>query len=52
MSIYIDKTFISLVILSVLIISSLSWLVLRTLKEGRIALHEIKKESNLEFPKK
>ena len=40
----IDTTFISLISLIILIISSLSWLVLRTLKEGRKALTEIKKD--------
>ena len=39
-----DKTLISLITLSVLIISSLSWLLLRTLKEGRKALTEINKD--------
>ena len=42
----IDKTFISLITLTFLIISSLSWLVLRTLKEGRKALSEMNKDSN------
>ena len=37
----IDTTFFSLIILAIIIISSLSWLVLRTLKEGRKALTEI-----------
>ncbi|MBO8206957.1 hypothetical protein HA149_07795 [Prochlorococcus marinus XMU1406] len=37
----IDTTIISLITLIILIISSLSWLVLRTLKEGRKALTEI-----------
>ncbi|KGF96530.1 hypothetical protein EU95_0415 [Prochlorococcus marinus str. MIT 9201] len=40
----IDTTLISLIILTILIIFSLSWLVLRTLKEGRKALTEIKKD--------
>ena len=40
-----DNTLISLITLSVLIISSLSWLVLRTLREGRKALKEINKDS-------
>jgi len=40
----IDKTLISLIILTILIISSFSWLVLRTLKEGRKALTEINKD--------
>ena len=44
MSNNIDVTFISLVTLAVLIISSISWFVLRTLKEGRKALKEIKKD--------
>jgi len=35
-----DTTLISLITLTILIISSLSWLVLRTLKEGRKALTE------------
>ena len=39
-----DETFISLVLLTILIISSLSWLVLSTLKEGRKALVEINKD--------
>ena len=41
----IDTTFVSLIILTVLIISSISWLVLRTLKEGTKALKEINKYS-------
>ena len=40
----IDTTHISLICLTVLIISSLSWLVLKTLKEGRKALTEIYKD--------
>ena len=40
----IDTTHISLITLTILIISSLSWLVLRTLKEGRKALTEINKD--------
>jgi len=40
----IDTTFISLITLTILIISSLSWLVIRTLKEGRKALKEINKD--------
>ena len=40
----IDKTHISLIILTILIVSSLSCLVLRTLKEGRKALTEINKD--------
>ena len=42
---YFDKTFISLITLTILLISSLSWLVLRTLKEGGEALNEINKNS-------
>ena len=41
----VDNTHISLIILTALIISSLSWLVLRTLREGREALKEINKNS-------
>ena len=41
----VDNTHISLIILTGLIISSLSWLVLRTLREGRKALKEINKDS-------
>ena len=41
-----DETFISLITLTILITSSLSWLVLRTLKEGRKALKEIKKDKS------
>ena len=40
-----NSTFLSLIILSILFISSLSLLVLRTLKEGRKALKEIKTDS-------
>jgi len=40
----IDTTHISLIILTFFIISSLTWLVLRTLKEGRKALTEINKD--------
>ena len=40
----IDTTHISLITLTILIISSLSWLVLSTLKEGRKALTEINKD--------
>ena len=40
----IDTTFLSLITLTILIISSLSFLVLRTLKEGRKALTEINKD--------
>ncbi len=39
-----DTIHISLIILIILIISSLTWLVLRTLKEGEKALTEINKE--------
>ena len=39
-----NTTFISLITLTLLIISSLSWLILRTLKEGRKALKEINKD--------
>ena len=41
----IDTTSISLITLTILIITSLTWLVLRTLKEGRKALKEINKDS-------
>ena len=37
----IDTTLISLITLSIFIISSLTWLVLRTLREGRKAINEI-----------
>ena len=40
----IDPTHFSLITLTILIISSLSWLVLRTLKEGRKAQTEINKD--------
>ena len=40
-----DNTLISLTILTTIIISSLSWLLFRTLKEGRKALNEINKDS-------
>ena len=40
----IDTTHISLITLTIIIISFLSWLVLRTLKEGRKALTEINKD--------
>jgi len=40
----IDTTLISLITLTFFIIASLSWLVLRTLKEGRKALTEINKD--------
>ena len=39
----IDTTLISLIALAIIITYSLSWLVLRTLKEGRKALKEIDK---------
>jgi len=45
MAINIDTNFISLITLTIFIISSLSWLLLRTLKEGRKALEEINKDS-------
>jgi hypothetical protein len=41
-----DATHISLLTLTLLIISLLSWLVIRTLKEGRKALKEIDKKSS------
>jgi len=41
----VGTTFISLFTLSLLILSSLSWLALKTLKEGREALKEINKDS-------
>ena len=41
-----DSTFVSLITLSILIILSLSWLALSTLKEGRKALKEINKDSS------
>ena len=41
---YINSSFISLITLAILIISSLFWLVLITLKEGRKALKEINKD--------
>ena len=40
----VDNTIFSLITLTILIISSLSWLLLRTLKEGRKALKEINKD--------
>ena len=40
----IDTTLLSLIALTILIISSLTWLVSRTLKEGRKALTEINKD--------
>tara|TARA_B100001093_G_scaffold81088_1_gene72497 strand:+ start:397 stop:525 length:129 start_codon:yes stop_codon:yes gene_type:complete len=36
-----ENTLISLIILAILFLSSLSWLVIKTLKEGREALEEI-----------
>jgi len=42
----IDTTQISLITLTILIVSSLSWLVLRTLKEGRKALTDINKDKS------
>ena len=41
---YTETTFISLITLSLIIIFLLSWLVLRTLKEGRKAQKEIDKD--------
>ena len=42
----IDTTHISLITLTILIVSSLSWLVLRTLKEGRKALTDLNKDKS------
>jgi len=42
----ISTTLVSLITLTIVIISFLSWLVLRTLKEGRKALKEINKGAN------
>jgi len=42
----IDITYISLITLTILIVSSLSWLILRTLKEGRKALTDINKDKS------
>ena len=42
----IENIHISLITLTVLIVSSLSWLVLRTLREGRKSLKEINKDSS------
>ena len=39
-----DQTLFSLITLTILIISSLAWLVISTLKEGRKALNEINKD--------
>ena len=36
-----ENTLISLIILAILFLSSLSWLVIKTLKEGREALEEM-----------
>ena len=44
MVINLDTTFISLIILLILIISFFSWLVTKTLKEGRKALKDIRNE--------
>jgi len=44
MAINFDTNIISLIILTIFIISTLSWLVLKTLKEGRNALKEINKD--------
>ncbi len=40
----IDTTHISLITLTIFMISSITWLVLRNLKEGRKALTEINKD--------
>ena len=40
----IDSNLVSLTTLTILIISSLSWLIFKTLKEGRKALKEINKD--------
>ena len=40
----IETTFISLITLTIFIISTLFWLIIRTLKEGRKALTEINKD--------
>ena len=42
----INTNFISLTTLLVFIVSSLTWLIYKTLKEGRKALEEISKEKN------
>ena len=42
----INTTLLSLITLSILIISSLAWFVLRTLREGRKALTEINKDKS------
>ena len=41
------QNFISLISLSLIIISTLCWLVTRTLKEGKQALEEIKRDSKI-----
>ena len=41
-----DSTVISLTTLTIIIITSLFWLVLRTLKEGKEALNEINKNKS------
>jgi len=41
-----ETNLISLILLTFFITSFLSWLVLRTLKEGRKALHEISEDKN------
>ena len=46
MAIDINTTHISLTTLTFLIISSLSWLILKTLKEGRQALKDLNKDSS------
>ena len=40
----VDATHISLITLTIIMITTLSWLTLRTLKEGRKALKEITKD--------
>ena len=42
----IDTTHISLITLTILLISTLSWLLMRTLKEGRKALKDINKDKS------
>jgi len=44
LAININTTHISLITLTIFMISSLTWLVLRALKEGRKALKEINKD--------
>ncbi|KGG01409.1 hypothetical protein [Prochlorococcus marinus] len=46
MFIDINATHISLTSLTILIISTLSWLILKTLKEGRQALKDLNKDSS------